>query len=374
MMGMSMESIELVLLQSHSVRAHTIAVNDVVIECINDILESGGNDINKLDIIVMAVSNHEQEESGRLLKMSDVQAVMEPYYTLESNNSLAFKCGLLKCIFKYITLSSEAERLLVFYQAKLLLEECFDNQAITINNFTDTQTQKDFFFSLLEQSSSLEQLKKLAELLEEWPKQSVTLHDCWLKVLLAIANYPDDDSLNIMLLIRGGILDMDIKVDMELIQALWDRNKLICVHLSLLTTSNKALNTILEHKITTEDWDQMLNNTMLELILYNGHIPTIASSSIYPSLSSYLINPPSFDTSDINRELFARMLRCDEGDLYKMLGYDSPVGRVDKAVHQLRHAGLVEEAEMLLNAQTASRTSLMGVTSAFRSLKGFFSS
>ena len=80
---------------------------------------------------------------------------------------------------------------------------------------------------------------------------------------------------------------------------------------------------------------------------------------------------------NIDVPLFARMVQCKEDELFEILCFHSLSGRVERAVHQLEDEGFHDEAsklfEMVSQRGAGSGASLMGVTSAFKSLKGFFS-
>ena len=112
------------------------------------------------------------------------------------------------------------------------------------------------------------------------------------------------------------------------------------------------------------------------MTVYNGHVPAIISTPLNSHFSNYLANPSKSPTElDINIPLFTRLLHCDANDVLNALGFSQPLERVDRAAKQLHEAGMPEEADriILMSAQRTNRPSLLNVTSAFRSLKGFFS-
>lgn len=118
----------------------------------------------------------------------------------------------------------------------------------------------------------------------------------------------------------------------------------------------------------------------MELVLYNRHIPSILDTPIYSHFCSYLSNLPVSERDQlegvVNVPLLVRLVQCEEDELFEVLCFHSQSGRVEKAIEQLHGVNCHEEAEKLLSyvaAQKSSHASLMGVTSAFRSLKGFFS-
>ena len=134
-------------------------------------------------------------------------------------------------------------------------------------------------------------------------------------------------------------------------------------------------------QLPSDEFDSLINNTILELTLYNRHTVAIYDTPIYPRLCAYLSNPPIRERGQlegvIDVPLFVRLVQCKEDELFEVLCFHSLSGRVEKAVHQLEDGGLHDEANKLLELVSqrgvGSGASLMGVTSAFRSLKGFFS-
>lgn len=121
------------------------------------------------------------------------------------------------------------------------------------------------------------------------------------------------------------------------------------------------------------------------MALYNRLIPIISRELplLYTAVCSYLIVPPVADRNQLKSALdvplLLRLVKCsEEEELYEVLCFHMTSARVERAVQQLREAGLHEEGEKLLtdaaNAQQQRGASLMGVTTnAFRSLKGLFS-
>ena len=131
--------------------------------------------------------------------------------------------------------------------------------------------------------------------------------------------------------------------------------------------------------MTEKEVADLVTNTALEIILYNGRLPEILTTPIYPLFCSYVSNPPTTNKADLesvyNVHLLVRLVGCNKDDLFEELGFNFISRRIEKAVEQLRKANFHDEAGTLLESATqrSGRSSLLDVSSAFRSLKGFFS-
>ena len=131
--------------------------------------------------------------------------------------------------------------------------------------------------------------------------------------------------------------------------------------------------------MTEKEVADLVTNTALEIILYNGRLPEILTTPIYPLFCSYLSNPPTTSKADLesvyNVHLLVRLVGCNKDDLFEELGFNFISRRIEKAAEQLQKANFHDEAGTLLESATqrSGRSSLLDVSSAFRSLKGFFS-
>ncbi|XP_019858990.1 PREDICTED: neuroblastoma-amplified sequence-like [Amphimedon queenslandica] len=379
LLSLPLDSIELILAQSRPVRPHKLTVKEIVLECLLSLVNIESPVVQKINKILMLVHNHEKG-SGQLVKCSELLPVLESSYSIDSERPVPFKCSLLKCINQYVSLSDGDSQLLLFYQTQLVLLGSFEKQ-ISLSDVASIETRRSLVLSLSKSSTSLKQQEILAVLLEQWPDLSCgeEFTECWLTVLGSIAS--DPDSCHKVVFIRAGLHGMNSQVDKGIFNKLWSIDRSSALMLSLLTRKKSLINIFMHKKLPFDEYEGIINNTVLELILYNGHIGTILNTPIYPELCSYLSSPPIKGRDQlqgvIDVPLLARMVQCKEDELFEILCFHSPSGRVERAVHQLEDEGFHDEAgkllEMVSQRGTGSGASLMGVTSAFKSLKGFFS-
>ena len=194
--------------------------------------------------------------------------------------------------------------------------------------------------------------------------------------------------------IVGLLCHHSYQVDEDIFVSLWDQDRTSAMHLSLMSNNPKLLlNDVimsvkqvlyimhpevicLSLKMSQNEVAQVVDSTMLEIILQKGHTPTILATPIYPLFCGYLRSPPAHSTLDqfLNCQLLARLLDCSVDELPEQLGFNSPQDRVQKAVTQLYEADFMVEAGSLLHStKNVPRPPILSnVNTALSSLRNMF--
>jgi hypothetical protein len=359
--GNKLKDVDLLLCSAQSVQKHSMAVKTVVVDALMDILqdysssERRENPLQALDRVCTTCAKDE----GRHVNLDEIAEVLLDFVR-DTAKDWALRLPVLAILEQKFPSSSVDPSLIVYQRTKVLVESHFQEE-ISSEDVDSEERRSTLFNRLLAESSSLDRLHALAEVLKHWPT-SVDQAKQWSSLIEVALGQPNGHSYALYL--RCGVKQLSLEEDRALFNKMAASGGDMLSLKYALVSDNKELAEESLGKVASQDEETVLSSadgTLLELLVHRGMCAGLVGTPLYLSLQQHLTCSKSVDT-----KLLSLLLDCPEEDVDEKLLLRDSKARGQIIAKQLYDAGRwVETGSMVMTGIPHFHPSLGTLNTAY---------